>query len=99
MRMNKLRERVDYVRGNRKEGGGRMGDMLVKIGVVKEEWVGLYIGSLVKGGGWVVFFFFFKQKSAYDVPLVTGVQTCALPIYRDRSVGQAGLRVRNGTLR
>src|ERR1044071_10342441 len=25
-------------------------------------------------------FFFFKQKAAYEIPLVTGVQTCALPI-------------------
>src|SRR6266536_5217603 len=25
-------------------------------------------------------FFFFKQKTAYEIPLVTGVQTCALPI-------------------
>src|SRR3546814_7462363 len=25
-------------------------------------------------------FFFFKQKTAYEMPLVTGVQTCALPI-------------------
>src|SRR5207247_5170099 len=24
--------------------------------------------------------FFFKQKTAYEIPLVTGVQTCALPI-------------------
>src|SRR3546814_7820220 len=24
--------------------------------------------------------FFFKQKTAYELPLVTGVQTCALPI-------------------
>ena len=24
--------------------------------------------------------FFFKQKTAYEVNLVTGVQTCALPI-------------------
>src|ERR1041385_9396040 len=27
-----------------------------------------------------VFFFFFKQKTAYDMLAVTGVQTCALPI-------------------
>src|SRR5687767_15639148 len=26
------------------------------------------------------FFFFFKQKTAYEIKLVTGVQTCALPI-------------------
>src|SRR3546814_13652145 len=29
----------------------------------------------------VCFFFFFKQKTAYEIALVTGVQTCALPIY------------------
>ena len=28
-----------------------------------------------------VFFFFFKQKTAYEIKNVTGVQTCALPIY------------------
>src|SRR2546427_5882813 len=27
-----------------------------------------------------VFFFFFKQKTAYEILTVTGVQTCALPI-------------------
>src|SRR5438874_8235679 len=27
------------------------------------------------------FFFFFKQKTAYEILYVTGVQTCALPIY------------------
>src|SRR5437588_2373996 len=27
-------------------------------------------------------FFFFKQKTAYEIHCVTGVQTCALPIYR-----------------
>src|SRR5206468_6149934 len=26
------------------------------------------------------FFFFFKQKTAYEILIVTGVQTCALPI-------------------
>ena len=26
------------------------------------------------------FFFFFKQKTAYEIISVTGVQTCALPI-------------------
>src|SRR3712207_7556365 len=26
------------------------------------------------------FFFFFKQKTAYEILAVTGVQTCALPI-------------------
>src|SRR5687767_15769290 len=31
------------------------------------------------------FFFFFKQKTAYEIKLVTGVQTCALPIYMDFS--------------
>src|SRR5574343_1615967 len=28
------------------------------------------------------YFFFFKQKTAYEIRDVTGVQTCALPIYR-----------------
>src|SRR3712207_860372 len=27
------------------------------------------------------FFFFFKQKTAYEILAVTGVQTCALPIF------------------
>src|SRR5689334_24699917 len=27
------------------------------------------------------FFFFFKQKTAYEIGTVTGVQTCALPIF------------------
>src|SRR5262249_57922292 len=29
----------------------------------------------------VFVFFFFKQKTAYEIWSVTGVQTCALPIY------------------
>src|SRR3712207_3958890 len=29
----------------------------------------------------LLFFFFFKQKTAYEILGVTGVQTCALPIY------------------
>src|SRR2546430_1226816 len=33
------------------------------------------------------FFFFFKQKTAYEILTVTGVQTCALPIYVAREVG------------
>src|SRR5690348_17549479 len=28
------------------------------------------------------FFFFFKQKTAYEIGRVTGVQTCALPIWQ-----------------
>src|SRR2546427_9388656 len=28
----------------------------------------------------LIFFFFFKQKTAYEILTVTGVQTCALPI-------------------
>src|SRR2546425_8293133 len=28
----------------------------------------------------ITIFFFFKQKTAYEIKLVTGVQTCALPI-------------------
>src|SRR6266496_3790103 len=30
----------------------------------------------------VLSFFFFKQKTAYEILYVTGVQTCALPIYQ-----------------
>src|SRR3712207_6976122 len=30
------------------------------------------------------FFFFFKQKTAYEILALTGVQTCALPIWRLR---------------
>ena len=30
-----------------------------------------------------IVFFFFKQKTAYELRNVTGVQTCALPIYQD----------------
>src|SRR3712207_8542919 len=29
-------------------------------------------------------FFFFKQKTAYEILAWTGVQTCALPIFRQR---------------
>src|SRR3989441_3794896 len=37
------------------------------------------------------FFFFFKQKTAYEIKLVTGVQTCALPIsLLDRFCGTDG---------
>src|SRR5690348_17779241 len=32
------------------------------------------------------FFFFFKQKTAYEIGRVTGVQTCALPIYSEHDV-------------
>src|SRR5207244_8151241 len=32
----------------------------------------------------IVIFFFFKQKTAYDIDLVTGVQTCALPIWTQK---------------
>src|SRR2546426_9074451 len=34
-----------------------------------------------------VFFFFFKQKTAYEIYKVTGVQTCALPISPDAAPG------------
>src|SRR5438034_2982998 len=30
------------------------------------------------------FFFFFKQKTAYEIHCVTGVQTCALPIFCEK---------------
>src|SRR6266542_4975314 len=32
--------------------------------------------------GTYISFFFFKQKTAYEIATVTGVQTCALPIFR-----------------
>src|SRR3712207_8028834 len=31
------------------------------------------------------FFFFFKQKTAYEILALTGVQTCALPIFVGRA--------------
>src|SRR3712207_7149723 len=31
-------------------------------------------------------FFFFKQKTAYEILALTGVQTCALPILEERAV-------------
>src|SRR3712207_8428719 len=41
-----------------------------------------------------VFFFFFKQKTAYEIFGVTGVQTCALPICITVGVGVVvGVRV------
>src|SRR5881397_4308696 len=40
---------------------------------------GLEISLLYRN---VFFFFFFKQKTAYEMLNVTGVQTCALPISR-----------------
>src|SRR2546425_2476280 len=40
------------------------------------SWVGVRAGQSS-----AVFFFFFKQKTAYEIKLVTGVQTCALPIF------------------
>src|SRR5213075_3363612 len=35
------------------------------------------------------FFFFFKQKTAYEIQGVTGVQTCALPISELELAAQA----------
>src|SRR5438105_11177408 len=40
------------------------------------------------------FFFFFQAEDGIRDPLVTGVQTCALPIYPDRGVCQNHRRVR-----
>src|SRR5205809_4737514 len=40
------------------------------------------------------FFFFFKQKTAYEMVAVTGVQTCALPICHLRSARRADRRWR-----
>src|SRR5207247_4230551 len=36
----------------------------------------------------VVFFFFFQAEDGIRDPLVTGVQTCALPIYRRQRPGE-----------
>src|SRR3989442_9062523 len=36
-----------------------------------------------------LFFFFFKQKTAYEIADVTGVQTCALPIFGGGDEGVA----------
>src|SRR5205085_5473256 len=38
------------------------------------------------------FFFFFKQKTAYEILTVTGVQTCALPIWPPRRLRRAAPR-------
>src|SRR5213083_1512715 len=37
----------------------------------------------------IIFFFFFKQKTAYEIQRVTGVQTCALPICRRGAAASA----------
>src|SRR6266542_6192563 len=41
--------------------------------------------------GTYISFFFFKQKTAYEIATVTGVQTCALPI-STRSAARASRR-------
>src|SRR3546814_6635852 len=40
------------------------------------SFVSLYVGVVY------IFFFFFKQKTAYEMRISDGVQTCALPICR-----------------
>src|SRR3546814_2071524 len=39
------------------------------------------------------FFFFFKQKTAYEMRISDGVQTCALPISRIKEIVKALQRV------
>src|SRR5438034_3473557 len=41
------------------------------------------------------FFFFFKQKTAYEIHCVTGVQTCALPIWNGHSMAPIGAMARS----
>src|SRR2546425_12494246 len=51
------------------------------------------------GGDIVIFFFFFQAEDGIRDKLVTGVQTCALPIFAERIRGQhsrAGLRATQG---
>src|SRR2546425_9650393 len=59
------------------------------------------MGWLVVWFSWLVmsrhpvsccFFFFFQAEDGIRDKLVTGVQTCALPIYRIRAVTQSGRR-------
>src|SRR3712207_8739684 len=45
-----------------------------------------------------IFFFFYKQKTAYEILALTGVQTCALPIYAVPVHGGPLLRVEVGQL-
>src|SRR3546814_9802388 len=40
--------------------------------------------AMFVGGVGIVFFFFFKQKTAYEMRISAGVQTCALPICQRR---------------
>src|SRR3546814_10741023 len=41
----------------------------------------------------VVFCFCFKQKTAYDMRISTGVQTCALPIWLHPNIGNQALEI------
>ena len=47
------------------------------------------------GGGVCVFFFFFQAEDGIRDRLVTGVQTCALPIFQDRvrSIGKKSMNL------
>src|SRR6056297_1691852 len=45
----------------------------------------LYLACVLSMAFNYLFFFFFKQKTAYEISGVTGVQTCALPISTRRS--------------
>src|SRR5205823_9606710 len=42
---------------------------------------------------WYFFFFFFQAEDGIRDKLVTGVQTCALPIYRATELGAIAIRV------
>src|SRR5256885_3263990 len=64
----------------------------VAAGISAEEVIPLYDSCCwLPGHGYSFFFFFFKQKTAYEITRWTGVQTCALPISRNRRRGD-GLR-------
>src|SRR6266536_5388639 len=41
-------------------------------------------GFFRRSSGWTLFFFFFQAEDGIRDPLVTGVQTCALPISLER---------------
>src|SRR3989440_5695285 len=49
-------------------------------------WCGVWGVGFAVGACWLVFFFFFQAEDGIRDLIVTGVQTCALPIYRARLV-------------
>src|SRR5260370_27324727 len=49
------------------------------------------LSNLYRGSLRSICFFFFQAEDGIRDSSVTGVQTCALPIYRRRAVGQRGL--------